>query len=235
MQGNSTIYWCKVTASHCPSKQTQSRPRLAQLGKWTKQPSVAPVEPVQWRPGPPGTARLGSSRETNRPSSSFTTGLKHNTTSSGYMDPDAHSLGESGCSKPASATLARAKFMMSITRMKSNGERGSPWLKSWWWSWSFGFLPSTAAKINPVHWNLNFLLYLFLDVETCAIDSVLCEIDLASCVIEVTWFNETKELDTSYRQVCTTIWAVELTCFSESDYFLRVWYYLCILLAQRWL
>jgi len=50
-------------------------------------------------------------------SSSFMTGLKHNTTSSEYMDPDAHSLGESGCSKPASATLARTRLMMCITRM----------------------------------------------------------------------------------------------------------------------
>ena len=112
---------------------------------------------------------------------------------------------------------------MCITRMKSNGERGLPWLKPWWWSWSFGFVPSTAAKVNPAHSNLNFPLYLFLDAKTCAIDSVLCEIDLASCVVEVTWFNETKELDTSYPQVCTSIWAVELTCFSESDYFSESW------------
>jgi len=42
-------------------------------------------------------------------------------------------------------------------------------------------------------------------------------------VIEVTLVSETKELDTSHLQVCTSIWAVELTCFSESDYFSESW------------
>lgn len=84
------------------------------------------------------------------------------------------------------------------------------------------FLPSTDAIVNPVRLKLKIPLYCFR-MQNDVGPLVFCEVDLASCRIEVTWLDETKKW--THLHACAYIWAIEVAWFSAVGviiFFLRV-------------